>query len=119
MSRVSSKDKEKAVPVAERATRLRPKVPCYYKKCNGKLVDTRTRQKHVAEEDRLQASISIKKYKEKETNPSIRTNSGSRSSSIGGDPQILDDDIIMNNRSNEESSILNSVSFRKKRKRYD
>jgi hypothetical protein len=119
MSRVSSKDKEKAVLVAERATRLRPKVPCYYKKCNGKLVDTRTRQKHVAEEDRLQASISIKKYKEKETNPSIRTNSGSRSSSIGGDPQILDDDIIMNNRSNEESSILNSVSFRKKRKRYD
>jgi hypothetical protein len=32
--------------------------------CNGKLVDTRTKQKHEAKENRLQASISMMKSKE-------------------------------------------------------
>jgi len=68
MSKPSGKNKESAAPVAERSTKLRPKVPCYCKKCNGKLVETRTRQKHEIEENQLQTSISsMKKNKEKET----------------------------------------------------
>ena len=43
MSKPSGKNKESAVPVAEKSTKLRPKVPCYCKKCNSKLVETRTR----------------------------------------------------------------------------
>ena len=45
------------------STKLRPKVPCDCKKCNGKLVDTRTRKKHYEEEKQFQ--FSMKKGKEK------------------------------------------------------
>jgi hypothetical protein len=118
MSKAQRKDKE--VPVAERATRVRPKVPCDCKKCNGKLVDPRTRQKHVAEEDRFQASISVRKGKGKEANPSTQSSSGGGSSSSGGGSQILyDDDVVMDDRSDEEFLTPSPVSFRKKRRRYD
>src|SRR6266480_7301485 len=61
--------KEKlTVPVA-RATKVRTKVLCSCKKCDGKMVDPRTRQKHKLEENRLQASISnMKEDREKESN---------------------------------------------------
>ena len=51
------------------STKLRPKVPCDCKKCNGKLVDTRTRKKHYEEEKQFQSSM--KKGKEKEVSSLI------------------------------------------------
>ena len=61
------------------STKLRPKVPCDCKKCNGKLVDTRTRKKHYEEEKQFQSSM--KKGKEKEASSSIHAStSGNRSS---------------------------------------
>ena len=51
------------------STKLRPKVPCDCKKCNGKLVDTRTRKKHYEEEKQFQSSM--KKGKEKEASSSM------------------------------------------------
>ena len=53
------------------STKLRPKVPCDCKKCNGKLVNTRTRKKHYEEEKQFQ--FSMKKGKEKEVSSSIHT----------------------------------------------
>ena len=46
-------------------TKVRSKVPCYCKKCNGKQVDPRTRQKHE-KENQIQAAISSFTKKRKE-----------------------------------------------------
>src|SRR5438045_8866196 len=60
----TTKEKLK-VPVA-RATKVRTKVLCSCKKCDGKMVDPRTRQKYELEENRLQASIpNMKEDREK------------------------------------------------------
>src|SRR6184192_3719535 len=90
--------------------KLRPKVPCDCKKCNGKLVDTRTRKKHYEEEKQFQSSM--KKGKEKEASSSIHAStSGNRSRSDSVDSSHssrdrYDDDVIMNDsdhaRSDEE-----------------
>ena len=86
MSKLSGKNKESAAPVAERFTKLWPKVPCYCKKCNGKLVETRTKQKHEIEENRLQTSISsMKKNKEKETSLSTYALESRNSSKLSSD----------------------------------
>ena len=92
------------------STKLRPKVPCDCKKCNGKLVDTRTRKKHYEEEKQFQSSM--KKGKEKEASSSIHAfTSGNRSRSDSVDSSHssrdrYDDDVIMNDsdhaRSDEE-----------------
>ena len=84
------------------STKLRPKVPCDCKKCNGKQVDTRTRKKHHEKEEQFQSSISsIKKGKEKEASSSIHAfTSGNRSRSDSVDSSHFsqdhyDDDVIM------------------------
>ena len=111
------------------STKLRPKVPCDCKKCNGKLVDTRTRKKHYEEEEQFQSSISsIKKGKEKETSSLIHAfTSGncSRSDSVDSSHSSqdhYDDDVIMDDkdhaRSDEEFLSPKPVSSRKRR-RYD
>src|SRR5207237_5107923 len=92
------------------STKLRLKVPCDCKKCNGKLVDTRTRKKHYEEEKQFQSSM--KKGKEKEASSSIHAStSGNRSRSDSVDSSHssrdrYDDDVIMKNsdhaRSDEE-----------------
>jgi len=114
MSGSSKKDKE---PAAK--TKLRPKVPCYCKKCDGKLVDTKTRQRHEAEENRLQASISMMKIE-------IEAAHASKSSSDVDSSQIHDDDIVMDepdqtesSESDEEFLTPKPVSIRKKRRRFD
>jgi len=127
MSKPSGKNKESAAPVAERSIKLQLKVLCYCKKCNGKLVDTRTRQKHEIEENQLQTSISsMKKNKEKETSLSthaLESRNSSKSSSddyyqlpYNEDITIIDRD---NDQSDEEFFIKKSADVRKKRKRYD
>ena len=97
------------------STKLRPKVPCDCKKCNGKLVDTRTRRKHYEEEKQFQSSM--KKGKEKEN----RSRSDSVDSSHSSQDRY-DDDVIMDDsdhaRSNEEFLSPKPVSSRKRR-RYD
>ena len=108
------------------STKLRPKVPCDCKKCNGKLVDTRTRKKHYEEEKQFQSSM--KKGKEKEASSSIHAStSGNRSRSDSVDSSHssrdrYDDDVIMNDsdhaRSDEEFLSPKPVSHRKRR-RYD
>src|SRR5947207_10354150 len=107
------------------STKLRPKVPYDCKKCNGKLVDTRTRKKHYEEEKQFQSSM--KKGKEKEASLSIHAStSGNRSRSDSVDSSHsqdhYDDDVIMNDsnhaRSDEEFLSPKPVS-RRKRRRYD
>jgi len=97
------------------STKLRPKVPCDCKKCNGKLVDTRTRKKHYEEEKQFQSSM--KKGKEKEN----RSRSDSVDSSHSSQDRY-DDDVIMDDsdhaRSDEEFLSPKPVS-RRKRRRYD
>ena len=127
MSKPSGKNKESAVPVAEKSTKLRPKVLCYCKKCNGKLVETRTRQKHEIEENQLQTSISsMKKNKEKETSSSTHALESRNSSKLSLDDYYqlpYDEDITMIDRDNDQSDekffIKKSADVRKKRKRYD
>jgi len=127
MSKPSGKNKESAAPVAEKSTKLRPKVPCYCKKCNSKLIETRTRQKHEIEENQLQTSISsMKKNKEKETSSSTHTLESRNSSKSSSDDYYqlpYDEDITMidrnNNQSDEEFFIKKSADVRKKRKRYN
>ncbi|EXX72342.1 hypothetical protein RirG_070190 [Rhizophagus irregularis DAOM 197198w] len=58
-----------AISVPVNSTKLRPMVQCYCKKCNGDLVETRTRNVHEAEEYRLQESIErLKRDREKKKN---------------------------------------------------
>ena len=82
------------------STKLRPKVPCDCKKCNGKLVDTRTRKKHYEEEKQFQSSM--KKGKEKEASSSIHAStSGNRSRS-----DLVDSFLLSKKRSNERFFLI-------------
>src|SRR5437868_11972775 len=104
------------------STKLRPKVPCDCKKCNGKLVNTRIRKKHYEEEKQFQSSM--KKGKEKEASSSIHAFTSEnhfRSDSVDSSHSSrdrYDDDVIMNNsnhtRSDEEFLSPKPVSHRKK-----
>ena len=104
------------------STKLRPKVPCNCKKCNGKMVDTKTIKKYYKEEKQFQ--FSIKKGKEKEASSSIHAfTSGNRSRSDLVDSShssrdCYDDDVIMNDsdhaRSDEEFLSPKPVSHRKR-----
>ncbi len=103
-----------------KSTKLRPKVPCYCKKCDGKFVDTRTRKKHEEEENRFQAYIS-KKGKDIEKIEEIEDVHASDRDSVVDSSQIHDDDIVMDDpdRSDEEFLSPKPVGIRKKRRRYD
>ena len=107
------------------STKLRPKVPCDCKKCNGKLVDTRTRKKHYEEEKQFQSSISsMKKGKEKEASSSTHASTSgnrSRSDSVNSSHSSqyrYDDNVIMDDRdharSDEEFLSPKPVSSRKR-----
>src|SRR5688572_27983172 len=75
MSKRSTKQElNKDISVAKNATKVRPKVPGNCKMCNGKLVDTRTRNKHEMKEKWLQDAISkTDKSKSKGNHDSIPT----------------------------------------------
>src|SRR2546429_1158942 len=83
-----------------KSTKVRPKVYCHCKKCNGKLVETRTRSKHEVEEDQPKAFVAkTKKDKEKAINqtPAV-SKKHSRSISVKtdiGPSQNNDDDSVM------------------------
>ena len=118
MSGLSRKDKESTVS-AVKSTKLRPKVPCYCKKCNGKFVDTRTRQKHEEEERRFQASISMKKGKESAIHAS---DSSHQDDSIDDSSQIsYNDDIEMADRDSSDEEFLTQkpLGIKRNRRRYD
>jgi len=110
----AKKSADPAVKKSEssKSTKLRPMVPCYCKTCNGKLVETRTRQKHEEEEDRLQDIISLKKSKGKETSSSSIHTSMSMSDSF----QIIHDDI---DPQSDEEFLTPEPVIRRRRKRYD
>lgn len=55
------KRKQLGIPVANKATKVRPKVQCCCKGCNGKWVDSRTRDKHYAEKENFRLAIEKKK----------------------------------------------------------
>lgn len=67
-----SKKKQLSIPVASKTTKVRPKVPCNCKKCNGKWTESRTREKHYAKEEKLRLSMEEpdrKKRKDSGSNP--------------------------------------------------
>src|SRR6266487_463090 len=66
-----SKKKEESLPA--KTTKVRSKVPCNCKKCNGKLVDIRTRQKHEIEENQFQNSISNRSNREKDKGKDLKS----------------------------------------------
>ena len=81
-------------------SKLRPKVPCYCTKCNGNLVDMRTRKKHEDITIRLQESVSKSSQEENKDDPrpprSARTLSDSRECSVKiRKDNTYDDDIVM------------------------
>ena len=49
------------IPVANRATKVRPKVQCCCRGCNGKWVDSRTQDKYYAEEENFWLAVEKKK----------------------------------------------------------
>jgi hypothetical protein len=52
-----SKKKQSSIPVASKTTKVRPKVPCNCKKCNGKWTESRTREKHYAKKEKLRLAM--------------------------------------------------------------
>ena len=81
--------KEKLTISVARATKVRTKVLCSCKKCDDKMVDPRTRQKHELEENRLQASISnMKEDREKRVKSTPINLPNFRSVSIDIEPMV-------------------------------
>lgn len=110
-----------------KSTKVRPKVQCHCKKCNGKFVETRTRNRHEMEEKRLQAALSKEKVSDQ-----VPANSKKHSRPVPIEIQpivadssqnIRDDDIEMidtnHDRSGEEFFTSEHIEIRKKRRRYD
>ena len=101
-------------------TKFWPKVPCYCKKCNSKFVNTRTRKKHCDEESRLQASISLRRNKQIETNPPIHVfkfSNSSKSKSVSSSQNIYNNDIVMikseQDQSDKELFMKKLINIRK------
>ena len=131
MKKYSKEKKEESLPA--KTTKVRPKVPCNCKKCNGKLVDTRTRQKHEIEENRFQDSISNRSNREKDKGKDLKSiDEPSDSNSVSDEVQpnvsgfsqnLYDDDAKMldsdHDQSDEEGFVIRSVNIKKKRRRYD
>lgn len=110
-----TKRKQLAIPVANKTTKVRPKVQCYCKGCNGKWVDSRTRDKHYIEDDNLQLVMKeppVKKRKDDYQIIGIIQPAISKSCPVGDTIQMIDHDI------NEQYN-LNSIYAGKKRQRYD
>src|ERR671929_2420720 len=72
-----SKKKHLSIPVAPKTTKVRPKVLCNCKKCNGKWTESRTREKHYAKEEKLRLATEEpdkKKRKVSGSNPATIKN---------------------------------------------
>lgn len=60
---MNDSNKARSVPIIAhestyKSTKVRPKVLCHCKKCNGKLADTRTRKRHELKDKQFRDSIS-------------------------------------------------------------
>src|SRR6266498_3737717 len=75
-----------------KTTKVRPKVPCDCKKCNSKFVDTRTRQKHEIEENRLLESISNRSNRKKDKEKDLESTTDDPSDSNS----VSDEDVSSN-----------------------
>ncbi|PKY56713.1 hypothetical protein RhiirA4_428451 [Rhizophagus irregularis] len=119
-----------ATSVPVNSTKLRPMVQCYCKKCNGDLVETRTRNVHKAEEHRLQESIErLKRDREKKRNKhKIHNLRSSKSISESVERQPVDTSsppqshnipTIENDHLISDDEDLEPVVVKKKRRRND
>ena len=126
-----STKKESTTSGAKKPTRVRPKVPCNCKECNGKLVETRTKQKHEIKEEQLQRSlINMMKERERKDKPTNTIPIDQRSVSIDvhdaqpmstdSSQNLRDDDILMVDSDHDNDSDHDGeVPVTKRRRRYD
>jgi hypothetical protein len=88
------KKKQSSIPVASKTTKVRPKVPCNCKKCNGKWTESRTREKHYAKEEKLRLTMEEPVKKKRKYSGSNHATTKNRSvineSFPVGDNQIID-----------------------------
>ena len=124
MNKQETTKEKSTVPVA-RATKVQTKVLCSCKKCDGKMVDPRTRQKYELEENRLQASISnMKEDREKRVKSTPINLPNSRSVSIDIEPMVagysqnLRENVIDSDHYQSDDEV-EPVIIRKKQKRHD
>ncbi|CAG8742053.1 981_t:CDS:1, partial [Ambispora leptoticha] len=115
--------------------KLRPKVLCYCKECDGKLVETRTRKKHERNENRLQESISNLTKSKKANNPTpvclsnLKNRYHYRSISVepfDGDTHedntvaaVTDDGYQYDSFSECSTTMPSSITKKRKRQRYN
>jgi hypothetical protein len=115
--------KQLSIPVANKTTKVRPKVQCYCRGCNGKWVDSRTRDKHYAEEE----SFRLATEKKKDYYTQV---SGSSSTALKHQPVVAEsfpvvDDIQVNDEfssfdiDEQYNTNLESIYTGRKRQRYD
>ncbi|EXX51275.1 uncharacterized protein OCT59_008989 [Rhizophagus irregularis] len=116
----NSNEIRSAATIATKSTKVRPKVPCHCKKCNSKLVDTRTKQKHEQEEKRLQAYISKRKDDKEKTSNKAPSDSKKHSRSVpigiktivaASSQNACDDNIVMINDNHDQNVATSSQSL--------
>ncbi|CAB4410094.1 unnamed protein product [Rhizophagus irregularis] len=116
----NSNEIRSAATIATKSTKVRPKVPCHCKKCNSKLVDTRTRQKHEQEEKRLQAYISKRKDDKEKTSNKAPSDSKKHSRSVligietivaASSQNARDDNIVMIDDNHDQNVATSSQSL--------
>ncbi|CAB4439789.1 unnamed protein product [Rhizophagus irregularis] len=118
---MDNSNKARSVPIithksTHKSTKVRPKVPCHCKKCNGKLADTRTRKRHEMKDNEFRS----KAKKDRFDSVEIQLITTSSSQNIHDDDDDDDDDDGDNgDDDHEDSSIAKLIGIRRKRKRYD
>ena len=124
MNKQETTKEKSTVPVA-RATKVWTKVLCSCKKCDGKMVDPRIRQKYELEENRLQASISnMKEDREKRVKSTPINLPNSKSVLIDIEPMVagysqnLRENVIDSDHYQSDDEV-EPVIIRKKQKRHD
>ncbi|CAB5318161.1 unnamed protein product [Rhizophagus irregularis] len=87
----SKKKSKLSIPIASKTTKVRPKVPCNCKKCNGKWTESRTREKHYAKEEKLRLAMEEPdKKKRKDSTATVKNRSVNNESFPVDDNQIID-----------------------------
>ena len=94
-----SKKKQSSIPVASKTTKVRPKVPCNCKKCNGKWTESRMREKYYAKEEKLRLAMEEpdkKKRKDSGSNPAtIKHRPATNESLPVDDAQAIDHEFYL------------------------
>jgi hypothetical protein len=118
------KREQLTIPVTK-STKVRPKVQCYCKKCNGKWADSRTREKHYAEEENLrlvmEKKLNEKKKHSYQIQDELRISSSSTKlkhrsdESVNEDIQMIDHDLPLFG-DDEQYTNIELVPARKERR---